>query len=31
VKVNNLKIAPKLGILLGITLVGLGAAGILAG
>ncbi len=30
-KLNNLKIAPKLGILLGITLVGLGAAGILAG
>jgi methyl-accepting chemotaxis protein len=30
VKLNNLKIAPKLGILLGITLVGLGAAGVLA-
>jgi methyl-accepting chemotaxis protein len=31
VKLNNLKIAPKLGILLGVTLVGLSAAGILAG
>jgi methyl-accepting chemotaxis protein len=31
VKLTNLKIAPKLGILLGITLVGLSAAGILAG
>jgi methyl-accepting chemotaxis protein len=31
VKLNNLKIAPKLGILLGVTLLGLSAAGILAG
>jgi methyl-accepting chemotaxis protein len=31
VKLNNLKIAPKLGILVGITLVGLAAAGVLAG
>jgi methyl-accepting chemotaxis protein len=31
VKLTNLRIAPKLGILLGITLVGLGAAGVLAG
>jgi len=30
-KLNNLKIAPKLGILLGVTLVGLSAAGVLAG
>ena len=30
-KLNNLKIAPKLGILLGVTLVGLSAAGLLAG
>jgi methyl-accepting chemotaxis protein len=31
VKLTNLKIAPKLGILLGVTLLGLSAAGILAG
>jgi methyl-accepting chemotaxis protein len=31
VKLNNLTIAPKLGILLGITLLGLSAAGVLAG
>jgi methyl-accepting chemotaxis protein len=31
VKLNNLAIAPKLGILLGITLLGLSAAGVLAG
>jgi len=31
VKLNNLKIGPKLGILVGVTLVGLSAAGILAG
>ncbi len=30
-KLNNLKIAPKLGILLGVTLLGLSAAGVLAG
>ena len=30
-KLNNLKIAPKLGILVGVTLVGLCAAGVLAG
>jgi len=31
VKLNNLKITPKLGILLGVTLLGLSAAGVLAG
>jgi methyl-accepting chemotaxis protein len=31
VKLNNLTIAPKLGILVGVTLVGLGIAGVLAG
>jgi len=31
VKLNNLKIVPKLGILVGITLVGLCIAGVLAG